>query len=60
MTTTVPPLSASNMTMLLFFLKDTIASRSILDIFDLQGCGFACMMLRSRYFKYKSNAGSLR
>ena len=45
--------------MLLFLLKDTIASHSILDIFDFQGCGFACMMLRSRYFKYKSNSGSL-
>ena len=45
MKTTAPPLSALNMTMLLFFLKDTIASHSILDIFDLQGCGFACMML---------------
>ena len=35
MTTTAPPLSASKMTMSLFFLKEIIASRSILEILDL-------------------------
>ena len=51
MTTTAPPLSSTNITMFLFFLKDMIASHSVLDKFDLQGSGLACMSLRSRCFK---------
>ena len=46
--------------MFLLFLKDMIASRSVLGKFDLQGSGLACMMLRLRRFKCRFGAGFLR